>query len=126
MAFMISGMCSRLAQLLRLDDEPTKESLAGIPESLLIAEKEARRRLVWSCYILDVSTSSGVNLISNWPTVPKARLPCSDREYTLQLECDTGFLGDNERFLDGINESSGMCLEAYFVHVVYLRKQVLR
>lgn len=74
-AFMIAGTCSRLAQLLRLDSEATDESLMGIPKTLLTAEKEARRRLLWSCYILDVHISSGVDLISNWPSLPQTRLP---------------------------------------------------
>lgn len=125
-AFMISGISSRLAQLLRLDSEPTPESLEGIPSGLLIAEKEARRRLVWSCYIQDVAISSGVDLISSWPLAPKARLPCSDREFTLQLECDSGILGEGKDFDDEVSQSKNMSLEAAFVHIIYLRKQVLR
>ena len=123
---MVSGISSRLAQLLRLDSEPTPESLEGIPSGLLIAEKEARRRLVWSCYIQDVAISSGVNLISSWPSVPKARLPCSDREFTLQLDCESGTLGEGKNFDYGFSQSKVMSLEAAFVHIIYLRKQVLR
>ncbi|KAJ5116700.1 hypothetical protein N7456_001048 [Penicillium angulare] len=125
-AFMISGICSRLAQLLRLDSEATIESLEGIPSGLLVAEKEARRRLVWSCYNLDVAISSGVDLISNWPSAPRTKLPCSDREFTLQLKCETGMLCEGDSFADELAKTPNMCLEAYFVHIMYLRKQVLR
>ncbi|KAJ5119475.1 hypothetical protein N7448_010144 [Penicillium atrosanguineum] len=124
-AFTISGIASRLAQLLRLDSEPTPESLTGIPMALVTAEKEARRRLVWSCYNLDVHISSGVDLISSWPSVPKTHLPCSGREFNLQIECETGTLREGPEFLDGLNKTTSLSLEAYFVYIMYLRKQVL-
>lgn len=124
-AFMMSGIASRLAQLLRLDAEPAKESLDGIPSSLIAAEKESRRRLVWSCYVLDVTISSGVDLISNWPSVPRTRLPCSAREFILQLQCETGTLCAEAGAVDG-DKKYNICLEAYFVRIIYLRKQVLR
>lgn len=123
---MISGIASRLAQLLRLDSEPTAESLTGIPTALVTAEKEARRRLVWSCYNLDVHISSGVDLISNWPSAPRTHLPCSGREFTLQIECEIGTFHEGPGLLDELKITANLSLEAYFVYIMYLRKQVLR
>lgn len=48
------------------------------------------------------------------------------RDFTLQTELETGALREGSDYIDALTQSTNICLEAYIVHVVYFRKQVLR
>lgn len=124
---MLSGCCYRMAQLLRLNIEPEVEGRTPLPTVTQITDRESQRRLMWSCYILDVVVGSGVeSLIMSSKALPSVRVPCSNNAYLLQKESATGYLlPDGILLVDPIPAES-LGLEAYFVYVISLREQILR
>ncbi len=123
---MLTGCCLRLAQLLRLDTEANDASLAGIPENLRVTERESRRRLMWSCYILDINVGSGVDSLGSSKIPPKVHLPCPAQAFMLQMEYNmesVTFNQDPHGFVKWPSLNAG--LEAFYIRVMYLRGEVL-
>lgn len=114
-----------MAQLLRLDNEAVDESLEDLSTSGKITNREARRRVMWSCYILDVIVGSGIDsFVMSTRSLPRIQLPCSSQSFTLQMASETGPLIPNNNPMEAAEQNLG--LEAVFVRVIYLRSQVLR
>ncbi|KFZ10961.1 hypothetical protein V502_07829 [Pseudogymnoascus sp. VKM F-4520 (FW-2644)] len=125
--FMLSGCCFRMAQLLRLNTEPEVESTTHLSTVTQITECESRRRLMWSCYILDVLVGSGVeSLIMSSKALPNVKVPCNNDAYLLQKEPSTGYLLPDGILLVDSLPAESLGLEAYFVYVISLREQILR
>lgn len=116
-----------MAQLLRLNTEPEVEGRTHLPTVTQITERESRRRLMWSCYILDVLVGSGVeSLMMSSKALPNVKVPCNNDAYLLQKESSTGYLlPDGILLVDSVPAES-LGLEAYFVYVISLREQILR
>lgn len=115
-----------MAQLLRLNEEAVDESLVTLSTAAAITNRESRRRLMWSCYILDVIVGSGIeSFVMSTGCIPRVQLPCSNQSFTLQIAAETGPLVHNDS-QQSPGDSGNLGLEAYFVRVIYLRNQVLR
>ena len=100
---------------------------------LTVTEKESRRRLMWSCYVMDALVGSGVDQLTLVDEKDmKIQLPCNDRNFVQQIPCltetlETGnclkFMGD---YVDNKTILPNMGMMAYFVRHISIRKKVLR
>lgn len=111
-----------MAQLLRLENE-SPEELTSTSASGFVTEAESRRRLMWSCYILDIIVGSGIdNFAMSSRIVPKIQLPCDNRSFTLQIPRKSPRLISEDGQELVIEE---LALEAVFVIVMHLRGRIL-
>lgn len=100
---------------------------------LTVTEKESRRRLMWSCYVMDALVGSGVDQLTLVDEKDmKIQLPCNERNFVQQIPCltetlETGnclkFMGD---YVDNKTILPNMGMMAYFVRHISIRKKVLR
>ncbi|KAF5700071.1 regulator of drug sensitivity 1 [Fusarium globosum] len=84
LAFMLCGCCHSAARLLALDRPvPPSNSGESTPDCILT---ESRRRILWSCFILDSIVGSGVNENLRWRDgAPQIPLPSSDQTFLSQI-----------------------------------------
>ena len=133
-AFMLSGVSARMAQALQMNVEFSTDVLCTQPsDGPSPAAREARRRLMWSCYVMDAWVGSGVDQLTllNDDDV-KLQLPCTDRHFVRQTPPVTETL-EPGRVLKFLSEQSvdsspaeNMGMAAYFVRLTAYRKRVLR
>lgn len=120
--WFISGLAVRMSNALQLHLEPSDRRDANTP-ALPVTEMETRRRLIWSCFVMDSVPDafhaghrpihSAIN-----PSGVQARLPCDERSYERGLGASGGTLtGD-----PGSGPSSA---SAYLVRMVALRMKIL-
>ncbi|KAJ5108491.1 hypothetical protein N7456_005166 [Penicillium angulare] len=131
-AFMLSGITARISQALQLALEFSADVLCTKPDSSAISN-EVRRRLMWSCYLLDSWVGSGVNQLTLLEDRDlKIQLPCHSHNFSLGVACVTEILDESEvlSFLPTEQIPQGSCqnmgIEAYFIRLVSIRKRVLR
>ncbi|EAA66443.1 hypothetical protein AN9376.2 [Aspergillus nidulans FGSC A4] len=130
-AFMLGGITARMVQALQLNLEYSTDVLCTEP-GLSISAREARRRLMWSCFVTDALLGSGVDqlmLIDERDI--KIQLPCNERRFVQETACvtrtlDGGVLGFLQPDTIPINPDENMGIMAYFVQHIQVRKQVLR
>ncbi|KAJ5103173.1 hypothetical protein N7532_003702 [Penicillium argentinense] len=131
-AFMLSGMTARMSQALQLNLESSADVLCSKPDSSPIVN-EARRRLMWSCYVMDSWVGSGVNQLTLLEDRDvKIQLPCHSHNFILGIPCITETL-DESKILNFVSRdmvptdpSQNMGIESYFIRLVSSRKKVLR
>ncbi|KAF4441418.1 Regulator of drug sensitivity 1 [Fusarium acutatum] len=84
LAFMLCGCCHSAARLLALDRSvPSSNNGESTPDGILT---ESRRRVLWSCFILDSIVGSGVNENLRWRDgAPQIPLPSSDQTFLSQI-----------------------------------------
>ncbi|KAJ5745287.1 hypothetical protein N7520_010469, partial [Penicillium odoratum] len=131
-AFMLSGMTARMSQALQLNLENSADVLCQKSDSSAITN-ETRRRLMWSCYLLDSWVGSGVNQLTLLEDRDlKIQLPCHSQNFSLGILCLTETLDEGETlsFVPRDQVPPGSCenmgIEAYFIRLVSIRKKVLR
>ncbi|KAL3433362.1 fungal-specific transcription factor domain-containing protein [Aspergillus tetrazonus] len=130
-AFMLGGITARMVQALQLNLEYSTDVLC-IEPGLSISAREARRRLMWSCFVTDALLGSGVDqlmLIDERDI--KIQLPCNERRFVQETACvtrtlDGGVLGFLQPDTLPVNPDENMGIMAYFVQHIHVRKQVLR
>ena len=133
-AFMLAGISARMAQALQMNVEYSTDVLcrqsSGGPSP---AVREARRRLMWSCYVMDAWVGSGVDQLTLLDDMDvKLQLPCSDRHFVRQTPAITEAMQPRSvlKFLSGdtveSNPAENMGMAAYFVRLTHYRKTVLR
>lgn len=130
-AFMLGGITARMVQALQLNLEYSTDVLC-IEPGLSISAREARRRLMWSCFVTDALLGSGVDqlmLIDERDI--KIQLPCNERRFIQETACvtrtlDGGVLGFLQPDTIPVNTDENMGIMAYFVQHIHVRKQVLR
>ncbi|KIW21255.1 hypothetical protein PV08_01835 [Exophiala spinifera] len=133
-AFILTGICARLAHALRLNLEySTDISKDESPNGPSIPSKESRRRVMWSCYVQDALTSSGTDQLTIFHESDiKIQLPTHERNFLFQVPCVTELLqpGQFLRFLppDAIppRPVENMGLLAFYIRLIRIRKRVLR
>lgn len=133
-AFMLTGTITRMAQALQLNLEFSTDLFNDEANNgPTVCSKEARRRLMWSCYISDTLIGSGVDQLTLFdePDI-KIQLPCNERNFVLQVPCVTEMLQVGHflpfvapehippRVIDNIG------IVALYIRLISLRKQVLR
>ncbi|KAJ5672943.1 hypothetical protein N7507_002070, partial [Penicillium longicatenatum] len=131
-AFMLSGMTARMSQALQLNLENSADMLCQELNSTTIIN-ETKRRLMWSCYLLDSWVGSGVNQLTLLEDHDlKIQLPCHSQNFSLGILCLTETLHEGQTLsfvpLDQVppDPSQNMGIEAYFIRLVSTRKKILR
>jgi hypothetical protein len=123
-----------MAQALQINLEYSTDVLcrdiAGGPSA---SDRESRRRLAWSCYILDTLVGSGVDQLTLFDERDiKIQLPCDERSFLLQLPCITQTLEEGEvlRFLppESVppNTAENLGMMAHFIRHMKIRRKMLR
>lgn len=131
---MLSGLITRMTQALQINLEYNTDLLCQNYDSgLTVTEKESRRRLMWSCYVMDALVGSGVDQLTLVDERDmKIQLPCNERNFVQQIPCltetlETGnwlkFIGEE---MDTRTVLPNMGMMAYFVRHISVRKKVLR
>lgn len=119
-ALMLSGLTTRMAHGLQLNLEYSVEPGEDAPSTTYL---EARRRVMWACYILDTWTGSGVDQLTLLHENDiKIQLPCNERNFLLQLPSVTERLG--ARHKPQRDEDVG--LATCYVRLISLWKRVAR
>lgn len=134
-SFLLTGLIIRMAHALQLNLEYSRDILCKEEPhgSNEISAREARRRLMWACYVVDVWAGSGVDQLTILSEKDiKLQLPCNERQFLLQIPCVTECLQPGE-VLDFIPKEDlperpieNMGISAYFVRIVHIWQRVLR
>ncbi|KAL4781739.1 fungal-specific transcription factor domain-containing protein [Aspergillus varians] len=130
-AFMLGGVTARMAQALQINLEFSTDVLCLEP-GLSISAREARRRLMWSCFVTDALLGSGVDqLMLIEERDIKIQLPCNERRFLQESPCvtrslDGTVLGFLRPEIIPVDPDANMGIMAYFVQHIRIRKQVLR
>ncbi|KAF2112241.1 fungal-specific transcription factor domain-containing protein [Lophiotrema nucula] len=134
-SFLLTGIITRMAHALQINNERSADVL-GREESLTSNEvtlRETNRRLMWSCYMIDVWAGSGVDQLTLLRQADiTIQLPCTDRHFMLQIPAVTEALqfGHHLEFLrsqdieDNAFENLGM--SAYYIRIISIWQQILR
>ncbi|KAI0132181.1 hypothetical protein BJ170DRAFT_234301 [Xylariales sp. AK1849] len=131
-AFMLTGLGVRMAQALQINLEKSPNILSSDGQ-LHWSSREARRRLMWSIYIMDAWVGSGVDeltLVRDQDM--KIQLPCNERNFMLQIPClvETLQTGEYLPFVSLEDRAKGptdtLDLQAQFIRLLCLRRKVLR
>ncbi|KAJ5815774.1 hypothetical protein N7474_007551, partial [Penicillium riverlandense] len=133
-AFMLSGLITRMTQALQINLEYNTDLLCQDAETGPSAtDKESRRRLMWSCYVMDALVGSGVDQLTLVEERDmKIQLPCNERNFLQQRPCLTETLepGNWLKFIPGELDTDtilpNMGIMAYFIRHISIRKRVLR
>jgi hypothetical protein len=133
-AFMLSAITARMTQALQINLEYSPDILCtDISSPLSVSARESRRRLFWSCYVMDSWVGSGVDQLTLLHERDiKIQLPCNERNFLQQIPCITETISSNQilRFLPEEmklkNPSENMGMVAQFIRIAELRKKVLR
>lgn len=130
---MLSGTAIRMSQALQINLEYSTDILDPEQSGMTLCARESRRRLMWSCYIMDSWVGSGVDqltLINDCDI--KIQLPCDERNFVQQIPSITETLTKGQ-ILKFIPEASrptnpdyNMGIAAYFARIAGLRKRILR
>jgi hypothetical protein len=131
---MLSGITTRMTQALQINLEYNTDILCQDPDvGLSVTAKESRRRLMWSCYIMDALVGSGVDQLTLMDERDiKIQLPCNERNFTQQVPCLTETLCPGNWLqilpnnLDTDTLLPSMGIMAYFIRHISIRKRVLR
>ncbi|KAL4904207.1 hypothetical protein BDW74DRAFT_185831 [Aspergillus multicolor] len=130
-AFMLGGITARMAQALQINLEYSIDVLC-IEPGLAISTREARRRLMWSCFVTDALLGSGVDqLMLIEERDIKIQLPCSENRFVQGSPCitrtlDGAVLGFLPAEIVPVNPDENMGIMASFIQHIRIRKQVLR
>ncbi|KAL4923126.1 fungal specific transcription factor domain-containing protein [Aspergillus undulatus] len=130
-AFMLGGLTARMAQALQINLEYSTDVLCLEP-GLSTSAREARRRLMWSCFVTDALLGSGVDqLMLVEERDIKIQLPCNERRFLQEAPCitrtiDGSVLGFLRPESIPVNPDENMGIMAYFIQHIRIRKQVLR
>ncbi|KAI0025554.1 hypothetical protein F4780DRAFT_340046 [Xylariomycetidae sp. FL0641] len=97
-AWMYVGNAIRMAQFLGLGfgdgREDTRDEDPNLPRTLMPLQKEVKRRVMFSCFILDRMLACGKQRVSIIRTDElQIQLPCSEDRFDLAMEVPTAFLG---------------------------------
>ncbi|CAI7658778.1 unnamed protein product [Penicillium glandicola] len=133
-AFMLSGLTTRMTQALQINLEYNTDIICQDTDNgLPVTVKESRRRLMWSCYIMDALVGSGVDQLTLMDERDiKIQLPCNERNFTQQVPCLTETLSPGSWLkilpedLDTKTLLPNMGIMAYFIRHISIRKRVLR
>ncbi|KAJ5287937.1 hypothetical protein N7478_003623 [Penicillium angulare] len=133
-AFMLSGLITRMTQALQINLEYNTDILCQNTDvGPSVTARECRRRLMWSCYIMDALVGSGVDQLTLVDEKDmKIQLPCNERNFIQQIPCLTETLepGNWLKFIPGELNSDAlmpnMGMMAHFIRHISIRKRVLR
>jgi len=122
MTFLLTGCCYRMSRLLGLDHAQDGHQVYDASQA---CDEESRRRLVWSCFILDSIVSSGVDANSSWKdSYPKIPLPVPDTDFVSQNASRVRNSLTLEMY-SGREKELSLDVRSQTIYLVYLRTRVL-
>lgn len=131
-AFMLTGLGVRMAQALQINIEESSDILCTSGQGSSATTREAKRRLMWSIYIMDSWVGSGVDELTLINEADlKIQLPCSDQSFDLQkprivetLHPGTflPFISPSDHIQDKVESID---LHGNFIRLVSIRRKVL-
>jgi hypothetical protein len=133
-AFIMSGMAARMVQALQINVEISTDILCSSTHPRDDpTTRECRRRLMWSCFIMDSWVGSGVDQLTmlNERDI-KVQLPSNEQNFLRQVPCVTETLVTGQVLpLVAAGDvpadtAANIGLNAYFIRICALRKRVLR
>ncbi|KAE8443607.1 hypothetical protein EG329_001540 [Mollisiaceae sp. DMI_Dod_QoI] len=132
-AFMLSGATARMSQALQINLEYSKDILCTEePGRLSFCARESRRRLMWSCYVLDSWVGSGVDQLTLIEDKDiRIQLPCNERNFLQQIPSITESITEGQflRFIPNnlkpTDAKPNMGIMAQFIRVSSIRKRTL-
>lgn len=133
-AFTLTGVATRMTQALQLNLEYSTNVLEDEPDGgPSNCSKEARRRLMWACYVQDALIGSGIDQLTMFRNSDiKIQLPTHERNFIFQIPSVTE-LAERGRFLKFLPEemipqhpAENMGIMAHYIRLVEIRKAVLR
>lgn len=113
-AWMWVGNAIRLAQYLKLgsSDHYNCSHSRGLKDrrashqSQVVLENETKRRTMFSCFVLDCMLAFGKERV---PAIRRddlrIQLPCSENQFDLAMEVQTGYLADREQRRSGTDDN---------------------
>jgi hypothetical protein len=124
-AWFLLGLATRMARAMRIDADPNVSSM-------IWADQEVRRRVMWSLFCLDSLLSDGSpnNTLFGPDDLVNLQLPCTERNFLLQIPCQTEHLGDDldsdvgATFGQGLKEKGGLI--SHYVKIMNLRRAILK
>ncbi|KAJ6779754.1 hypothetical protein PWT90_06286 [Aphanocladium album] len=135
MALMMSGLAVRMAHALKINSEHSPDIMCSDADEAApsVVSRESRRRLMWSCYILDAWAGSGIDQLTLLRENDiKIQLPCNERNFGLRIPCVTETLGVGHvlQFLPPSvvprRPAENMGIMAYYIRIVTLWKKIVR
>ncbi|KAI1023852.1 hypothetical protein LB504_005036 [Fusarium proliferatum] len=127
LAFMLCGCCHSAARLLALDRPvPSSDNGESTPDGILT---ESRRRVLWSCFILDSIVGSGVNENLRWRDgAPQIPLPSSDQTFLSQTPIAevSMFLPRRSDDFPSSEDLQKYNLRSNLIYLMSMRTRVLR
>ena len=118
---MLSGCCHSVARLLALD-----RNIETTQGSIMV---ESRRRVFWSCFILDSIVGGGVNENLRWrDKAPRIPLPSSDQSFLSQSTTQEATLLLPIHFNDNasVEDLNKFNLRSNLVYLMTIRNRVLQ
>lgn len=113
-------------QIMRLFGFDSPEQSARTISPADNRQDETKRRLLWSCFILDSCIGSGIDANLRWKEeVPTVFLPSSDHSFLEQALMNTPTLATLELF-NSPNSLKQMNLRSQLIYLFHIRTQVLR
>jgi hypothetical protein len=123
LAFITWGCSYQIMRLLGFDS-PERSARPVSPTD--IRRNETKRRLLWSCFILDSYIGSGIDANLRWKEeVPAVFLPSSDHSFLEQDLLDAPTLATVELF-NSPDSLKQMNLRSQVTYLFHVRTQVLR
>jgi poly [ADP-ribose] polymerase len=121
-AFMLHAIASRSATALRLYHENT---------DLCFLAREARRRVMWSIYMIDASISTGQSDVALWADAERQillQLPCNERNFDFDLPEPTEQLRSPGADVQGVVPPlpDVLGLVALHIRLYWLRTRILQ
>ena len=118
-AWFIAGLAIRLAHGLQLNIEVPDQ--VRVPATV----KETRRRLMWSCLVMESMIDAGRKPLSglNVSSI-EVKVPCNERSFQLSLETN---MPDSDHILGhaSASETSRPGISAFLVKLAILRRDIL-
>ncbi|KFZ24801.1 hypothetical protein V502_00723 [Pseudogymnoascus sp. VKM F-4520 (FW-2644)] len=129
--FLISGLIARHVQVLQLNVEHDYDVLCQ-KSKISWATKESRRRLVWTCYLLDAFIECGIDQLRFISSDDiQVQLPCSEDLFVRNIPCITEVLprGKLLPFVDpslGNGAADNLDMRAFYIRAMVIRSKILR
>lgn len=121
-AWVLSGLAIRIAQGLQLNLEIPDETRTTI------TVREIRRRLMWSCLVMESMIETGRSPLSRLDLSSiEVRLPCDETSFQLALESDMTGLDQSgvESYVNTSHFGSRPGISAFLIRFAVLRREIL-
>lgn len=122
-AWFLSGLAIRLAHGLQLNLEISDD--ARLP----VIPRELRRRLLWSCFVMESMIEAGRTPLSGLDVSSiEVKLPCDERSFQLGIETDMPTLDSllDINTIGNLTPQSRPGISAFLVQLAGLRRDILR